>query len=86
MKPRCFTAALAVLAVVSVLASGCTTSPANNQQAAETTTYVLHSPERSPYADATSRPPRLTVGTSYPDTQLILPWFLNDLIDLVNYR
>jgi hypothetical protein len=33
-----------------------------------------------------SQQPRLTVGTSYPDTQLILPWFLNDVINLVNYR
>ncbi|WP_224011390.1 MULTISPECIES: hypothetical protein [Paraburkholderia] len=35
---------------------------------------------------AGSQPPRLTVGTSYPDTQLILPWFLNDVINFVNYR
>lgn len=35
---------------------------------------------------ASAPPSRLTVGTSYPDTQLILPWFLNDVINLVNYR
>jgi hypothetical protein len=40
-------------------------------------------PDGTPSA---SQQPRLTVGTSYPDTQLILPWFLNDVINLVNYR
>jgi hypothetical protein len=75
MKFRC------LVAVLAVLATGCTTTPASDPG-----TYVLHSPERSPYADPASRPPRLTVGTSYPDTQLILPWFLNDIIDFVNYR
>ncbi len=43
--------------------------------------YLLHG--INPPASA---PPRLTVGTSYPDTQLILPWFLNDIIDFVNYH
>jgi hypothetical protein len=37
-------------------------------------------------SDATSKPPRLTVGVSYPGTQLILPWFLNDIVNLINYR
>ena len=41
---------------------------------------MLHAP------DSASRPPRLTVGTSYSDTQLILPWFLNDIINFVNYH
>lgn len=83
MKSRCLAA---VLTISIVLATGCTTPPASNQQTSDTNTYLLHSPERPPSADSASRPPRLTVGTSYPDTQLILPWFLNDLIDLVNYR
>ncbi|WP_246530250.1 hypothetical protein [Paraburkholderia podalyriae] len=47
---------------------------------------MLHAPDGAPPADAASRPPRLTVGTSYSDTQLILPWFLNDIINFVNYR
>jgi hypothetical protein len=83
MKSRCLATVLPLLAV---LATGCTTTASSNQQATATSTYLLHAPERSPYADAASRPPRLTVGTSYSDTQLILPWFLNDLIDFVNYR
>jgi hypothetical protein len=40
----------------------------------------------APPGASASMPPRLTVGTSYPDTQLVLPWFLNDVINLVNYR
>jgi hypothetical protein len=81
MKSLCFVAALVVFT------AGCTspaspTSAANDQTArdnrADTDAYILHG--------APSRPPRLTVGTSYSDTQLILPWFLNDIIDFVNYR
>lgn len=86
MKPFCFAAALVLLT------AGCSsTSPSADYQSArpgpaDNDTYILHSPSGVPLGNATSRPPRLTVGTSYPDTQLILPWFLNDLIDLVNYR
>lgn len=86
MKPFCFAV------VFVVLASGCTStsSPANDQTmrpaSADTDTYILHSPNGAPPSDAASRPPRLTVGVSDPDTQLILPWFLNDIINFVNYR
>lgn len=77
MKSRC------LAAVLFLLAAGCTTTPANNQPD-DANAYILHAPGSAP--SAASRPPRLTVGTSYSDTQLILPWFLNDLIDFVNYR
>jgi hypothetical protein len=79
VKSSCF-----AIAALAVLTAGCasTGAPATNQAA-----------QSNPYAaagatpgDATSRPPRLTVGVSYPDTQLILPWFLNDIIDFVNYH
>ncbi|NKJ50641.1 hypothetical protein CIC12_28725 [Burkholderia sp. SG-MS1] len=86
MKPLCFAAVLAVLA------AGCTStsSPTNDQTAranpAHTDSYILHGPNGATRYDSTSRPPRLSVGTSYSDTQLILPWFLNDIIDFVNYR
>ncbi|WP_322013112.1 hypothetical protein [Paraburkholderia sp. J12] len=85
MKPSRFAAVLVVFLVVFL--AGCASSwpPANGQAAntspADTDTYLLHSANAP-----ASRPPRLTVGTSYPDTQLILPWFLNDIIDLVNYH
>ncbi|HTH58811.1 MAG TPA: hypothetical protein VL689_01495 [Paraburkholderia sp.] len=85
MKPLCLAAALAL----SV--AGCASTPPANDQAArpapdDTHTYILHTPTATTAGNASSRPPRLTVGTSYPDTQLILPWFLNDIIDFVNYR
>jgi len=86
MKSLCFTA------VLLVCTAGCTStsSSANDQAAwsnpANTNSYILHTPEGAKPGDAASRPPRLTVGTSYSDTQLILPWFLNDIIDFVNYR
>jgi hypothetical protein len=86
MKPFCFAA------VLVVLTAGCasTGSPAANQTTrpgpAGTDTYILNTSGGAPPGDATSKPPRLSVGVSYPDTQLILPWFLNDIINFVNYR
>lgn len=86
MKLSCFAAAFVVLV------AGCTStsSPASDQAArtgpADTSTYILHSPDGAAPAYADARPPRLTVGVSDPDTQLILPWFLNDIINFVNYR
>jgi hypothetical protein len=76
MRSLCFAA------VLVVFTAGCTStsSPANPQAAYDANAYMLHAP------DAAARPPRLTVGTSYSDTQLILPWFLNDIINFVNYR
>jgi hypothetical protein len=82
MKPICLTA------VLVVFVAGC--ASAGNQTAqpglADADTYILHSTNGATPGDATSKPPRLTVGTSYPDTQLILPWFLNDIINFINYR
>ena len=84
MKPFRFTAALVVLA------AGCssTWSPANKQTVqhipADTDTCIPcanHSPTR---VDSTSKRPVLSVGVSDPDTQLILPWFLTDIVNAVN--
>lgn len=75
-----------------LLLAGCAlaSSPADHESVrpgnAGTNAYRLHAPDSATSGNAQSRPPRLTVGTSYPDTQLILPWFLNDIIDFVNYR
>jgi hypothetical protein len=86
MRPFCFAAALVVLT------AGCasTWSPANNQTArpspADTDTYILHTTNSATPGGSTSKRPRLSVGVSDPDTQLILPWFLNDIINFVNYR
>jgi hypothetical protein len=86
MKSFCFAA------VFVLLTAGCssTGSLANNQSAppnpADTDTYILHATDGATPGGSVSKPPRLSVGVSYPDTQLILPWFLNDIINLVNYR
>jgi hypothetical protein len=88
-------AAAGFAVVFIVLISGCSSAwppPAANQVAspgaANTNAYMLHAPNAAMPGNAASasKPPRLSVGTSYPDTQLILPWFLNDIINFVNYR
>jgi hypothetical protein len=86
MKSSCVAAALIVLAV---LVAGCsTTSSSADNQTAQTgsDSYILHSTNGAGSGAPTSRPPRLTVGVSDPNTQLILPWFLNDIINFVNYH
>jgi hypothetical protein len=89
MKPLCFATVLVFLAAGCTSTSS-TSSPTNDQSArtnpADTDSYILHGPNGAVPYDSTSRPPRLSVGTSYSDTQLILPWFLNDIINFVNYR
>jgi len=85
MKSICFAAA------VAVLIAGCasTPSPANDQAVRPGepgTNAYMQVPDGATPANGASRPPRLSVGTSYPDTELILPWFLNDVINMVNYR
>jgi hypothetical protein len=88
MKLSCF----AAVAATAVLTAGCaSTAPPANDQTAQTrpgdaNTYILHEPYIPPPPANPSKPPRLTVGVSDPDTQLILPWFLNDIINFVNYR
>jgi hypothetical protein len=95
---RAFTTTLTAAGFAAVfigLINGCTSAwppPAANQNqiaspgAANTNAYMLHTPNAATPATAAPKPPRLSVGTSYPDTQLILPWFLNDIINFVNYR
>ncbi|MBB2927667.1 hypothetical protein [Paraburkholderia silvatlantica] len=76
MKRTCCAAFLAIFV------TGCASPP----PVADTNTYMLHTPDGAKPGSSTSKPPRLTVGVSDPDTQLILPWFLNDIINFVNYR
>jgi hypothetical protein len=81
MKPFYFAA------VLVVLIAGCASnSQPTRSGPADTDSYILHSPDGTTQNRSTSKPPRLSVGTSYSDTQLILPWFLNDIINFVNYR
>jgi hypothetical protein len=86
MKPLCFATVLVVLVAGCASPSSPTSGRAPQPGPDDTDTYILHSPEYSPRPVASSRPPRLTVGVSDPDTQLILPWFLNDIINFINYR
>ena len=84
MKPFCFAAALVVLTV------GCASTwpPADNriteQIRADTTTRIPRANHCLPCGDCTSKPPVLSVCVSYSDTQLILPWFLTDIINAIN--
>ncbi|CAB3757141.1 hypothetical protein [Paraburkholderia humisilvae] len=87
-NPICFAVALIMLT------AGCTSTgapeTATHQTAragsTETDSYLLHMPDSVMSGGSASKPPRLSVGVSDPDTQLILPWFLNDIINFVNYR
>jgi hypothetical protein len=85
--------AAGVAVVMIALINGCASTrppPATNPIASPETgdahPTMLHAPNAAIPAHAASKPPRLSVGTSFPDTQLILPWFLNDIINFVNYR
>jgi len=51
---------------------------------ADTHTYIPCANHGATRGDSTSKPPVLSVGVSYSDTQLILPWFLTDIINAVN--
>jgi hypothetical protein len=78
---------------VIALVNGCastrpppTTNPVASPETGNTHSTTLRAPDAAISAYAAPKPPRLSVGTSFPDTQLILPWFLNDIINFVNYR
>ncbi|KWK67637.1 hypothetical protein [Burkholderia ubonensis] len=71
-----------------VLVAGCSSVPATQPIARQIPpdTHICAS-RASPCATrdaATPKPPVLSVGVSDPDTQLILPWFLTDIINAVN--
>jgi hypothetical protein len=84
MRSFCTTFALVVLA------AGCssTWSPANKQGVphfpTDTDTCASRTKQGAARADSVPKPPVLRVGVSDPDTQLILPWFLADIINAVN--
>jgi hypothetical protein len=62
--------------------------PANNQITqqipADTNTHISRANHGMSCGDSMSKPPVLSVGVSYSDTQLILPWFLTDIINAIN--
>ncbi|KVD22988.1 hypothetical protein [Burkholderia ubonensis] len=82
MKLRRATVALVVLV------AGCSSAPANQpiarQIPPDTHTCASRASPCATRDAATSKPPVLSVGVSDPDTQLILPWFLTDIINAVN--
>ena len=86
MKPFCFAAVLLVLTAGCAATSASVDSQAARLGPADSDSYILHTPSRVMPGGSASTPPRLSVGVSYPDTQLILPWFLNDVINVINYR
>jgi hypothetical protein len=75
-----------------VLSAGCasTTPPAGEQayrpDAASTAVgpCAPRADENAIRPGCDSKPPRLTVGVSDPDTVLILPWFLTDIVNVIN--
>jgi hypothetical protein len=76
-----------IATTIVVLIAGCASESQITQPSpVATDTYVLHNTNSVTPGNRTSKPPRLSVGVGYSDTQLILPWFLNDIIDLINYR
>jgi hypothetical protein len=78
MKVFACAAALMLSAVVSTPAW----SDANDVPAATATSHVSAT-NQSPSKAAE---PVLRVGVSDPNTQLILPWFLADIVDAINNR
>ncbi|CAD6537325.1 hypothetical protein LMG28727_03442 [Paraburkholderia kirstenboschensis] len=95
MKPFCVAATAVVAAAVTMPLGGCSSawpppaqpvaqhvSPANETRASPA--YQGAKPA-APTAPAT-RPPALSVGVTDPNTQLILPWFLADIVNAVNTR
>ncbi|PTB19156.1 hypothetical protein C9I57_19185 [Trinickia symbiotica] len=88
MKALLLTVALAVTAVASapVWSYANEQSLHQNQKRTGTDECAAKSGHAAAQAEPTSKPPRLSVGTSYPDTKLNLPWFLTDIINAVNTR
>lgn len=76
--------------VVFVAACASTWAYASEQRVpqigTEANTPVAPATQDATRHDPASKPPLITVGVSDPDTQLILPWFLTDIINAVNSR
>ncbi|PMS34837.1 hypothetical protein B0G57_10650 [Trinickia symbiotica] len=86
MKTLLVTAVLAATAVASAPAWSYVNEQSVQQNRTGTDECAANSRHAAAQAEPTSKPPRLTVGTSYPDTKLNLPWFLTDIVNAVNTR
>lgn len=85
MKALHSAAAVVMFALACPLAWACAgtqTSSEVRAATAEPGPTVAHEPGHA----APAAKPVISVGTTYPDTQLILPWFLTDIINAVNTR
>ena len=92
MKSICLAAFLA--AFLAALVTGCAATwpsagpAANNQAAQQPAAADTRSPQpiagAQPGDDPQPKSQKLVVRTGYPDTRLILPWFLSGPIDYVN--
>ncbi|HEX7934917.1 MAG TPA: hypothetical protein VF573_17830 [Paraburkholderia sp.] len=90
MKPFCLFTAMAA----AVLAAGCSPAwpPAHeaasaqvSQQAQQTQqAQQQQAHQQTQQQQPPHKPPVLSVGVSDPDTQLVLPWFLADIVNAVN--
>ncbi|MGN8109794.1 hypothetical protein ACTJLB_17505 [Paraburkholderia sp. 22098] len=94
MKPF-YVAATAVVAAATMLLAGCSSAwpppgePVASHVSATTETRTSSAYQGAKPATAAApvtRPPALSVGVTDPGTQLILPWFLADIVNAVNTR
>ncbi|KVO62868.1 hypothetical protein WL37_17815 [Burkholderia ubonensis] len=77
-------ATVALVVLVAGCSSALSTQPIARQIPPDTHTCASRASPCATRDAATSKPPVLSVGVSDPDTQLILPWFLTDIINAVN--
>ncbi|MDP9647665.1 hypothetical protein [Paraburkholderia caledonica] len=89
------TAGIAVVAAATMLLAGCSSAwpppgePVASHVSATTETRTSSAYQGAKPATAAApvaRPPALSVGVTDPGTQLILPWFLADIVNAVNTR
>ncbi|KVN75392.1 hypothetical protein [Burkholderia ubonensis] len=77
-------ATVALVVLVAGCSSAPSTQPIARQIPPDTHTCASRASPCATRDAATPKPPVLSVGVSDPDTQLILPWFLTDIINAVN--
>jgi len=79
----------ATVAITAIFAAGCSSTwpPSAERDARQVPPTVATSTTATARTDqpkSKPKPPVLSVGVTDPDTQLILPWFLADIINAVN--
>jgi hypothetical protein len=79
----------ATMAITAIFAAGCSSTwpPSAERDARQVPPAAATSTTPTARTDqhaSKPKPPALSVGVSDPNTQLILPWFLADIINAVN--